>query len=387
MNKIDCCGCSACVNVCPKQCIYMNKDAEGFSYPMILKMDCSNCGLCEKVCPMNRVEEKRERLPLAYACMNLDEEVRLNSSSGGVFSILAENIINKGGIVYGAAFDENDKVYHVGIENKDDIRLLRGSKYIQSEMNHVFKDITYQLKNSRFVLFVGTPCQNAGLKAFLGKDYPNLYCVDFICHGVPSPKVWKKYLDFLEKKLGKIRQRESNPSFRVKHEGWIRYSISIPFSHDTEYRKEHHKDLFMRAFLKNVVIRPSCYQCHFKPSTNISDITLADFWGVWNIIPEMHDDKGTSLSIVNSEKGKKLFNEIKGDMKWQMVDLQKAIHYNSSYNQSVKEPKKRKYFFKQLERQDFGKLIERATKDNVIVKGKNILRKMLITIGIKKQKL
>lgn len=385
VDKENCCGCTACVNACPKQCIHMQEDAEGFKYPMINKNECINCGLCEKACPINSEEEhKKDVQPLAYACINLDDRVRLDSSSGGIFSLLAENIIDKGGIVYGAAFDKNGMVHHIGIEKKDDIRLLRGSKYIQSDMNHVFQDIKNQLENNRSVLFTGTPCQNAGLKSFLRKDCENLYCVDSICHGVPSPTVWKRYLAYLENKLGKERRRESNPSFRAKHEGWVRYSVSIPFSHDTEYRKEHHQDSFMKLFLKNIVLRPSCYHCHFKPSTNISDITLADFWGVWDIVPEMYDDKGTSLSIVNSEKGKKLFDEIKGNMKYQAVDLQEAIHYNSSFYQSVKKPKGRKYFFEQVDKCDLEKLMDTTARDSLLVKGKVILRKVLIAVRILK---
>lgn len=386
-NKSSCCGCSACANACPKQCIHMQEDNEGFKYPIINQSECINCGLCVKICPINsELGDKKDVHSLAYACMNMDEEVRLNSSSGGIFSLLAEGIINKGGIVYGAAFDTNGMVHHIAIENKDDIRQLRGSKYIQSDMNQVFQEIKNHLEDNRIVLFTGTPCQNAGLKSFLHRDYDNLYCVDFICHGVPSPMVWKRYLIYLENKWGKERWRESNPSFRAKHEGWVRFSISIPFSHDTEYRMEHHQDSFMKVFLKNIILRPSCYHCQFKPSTNISDITLADFWGVWNIVPEMHDDKGTSLSIVNSAKGQRLFEEIKVNMRYQEVDLQEAIHYNSSFYESVKEPKERKQFFEQIDKYDLEKLMNITAKDSFIVKGKAILRKVLIDVGILKRK-
>ncbi len=383
-DKKECCGCTACANVCPKQCIELYEDAEGFRYPMIDRSKCINCHLCEKACPTSNEQNADKGIPItAYACMNLDEEVRLESSSGGIFSLLAENIIDKGGVVYGAAFDENDMVYHIGIEKKDDIKKLRGSKYLQSDTNKVYQEIESNLKNNKFVLFSGTPCQNAGLKAFLNQEYDKLYCVDFICHGVPSPMVWKQYLRYMENKLGEKRRRESNPSFRAKHEGWVRYSISIPFSHDIEYRKEHHQDSFMKVFLKNVILRPSCYHCQFKPSTNVSDITLADFWGVRNIAPEMYDDKGTSLSIINSTKGQRLFEELKENMKYQQVDWHEAVRYNVAFYQPAKEPKERTYFFDHVNVSDIGKLMNHTGRDSLLVKGKTILKTVLVAVGIK----
>lgn len=278
MNKTNCCGCSACVSICPKQCITMKVDEEGFLYPWTDKEKCSNCGLCDKVCMINHpMDSQSDRKGTAYACINISEEDRLRSSSGGVFPLLAKCILAKGGKVYGAAFDEEWLVQHVCIGDVNDLSMLQGSKYMQSDKKQTFVQVKRDLDSGKEVLFSGTPCEVRGLKGFLQKEYEKLTCVDVVCHGVPSPLVWRKYIVYIEKLVGKPRDRESTPSHRSKTDGWSRYSVSIPFCHDTEYRKGHDKDLYMRTFLKDVILRPSCYECICKPSVNISDISLADF--------------------------------------------------------------------------------------------------------------
>ncbi|MEG1947708.1 MAG: Coenzyme F420 hydrogenase/dehydrogenase, beta subunit C-terminal domain [Lachnospiraceae bacterium] len=367
IRKEMCMGCGACVFTCPRQCIVMQEDEEGFLYPEVNQENCMQCGLCEKICP---IENKRNYVsnPVveAYAGKNKTEKIRMQSSSGGIFTLLAEEIIAEGGTVYGAAFGEDAMVSHRKAEKPEELKGLRGSKYLQSNMGKIYPEIREKLSQGERVLFTGTPCQVAGLQSYLKKSYENLYCMDIICHGVPSPKVWKKYLEALEKRLGESLSGELNPSFRAKHEGWIRYSVSIPFSHDTEYRETLDQNLYMQTFLKNISLRPSCYQCQFKPSTRISDITLADFWGIQEVCPKLFDDKGTSLIIVNSSKGQNLFTKVREKMEAVKVDYEQAILHNASAIKSVEVPPERKSFFKNLNQGNIEKRMRRVIRGGII---------------------
>jgi coenzyme F420-reducing hydrogenase beta subunit len=261
-RKEDCTGCYACSQICPDEikCISMVKDNEGFWYPKVDYSKCIKCGLCVDVCPIlnNKVVENT---PVAYACINKNKSIRLESSSGGLFSLIAEQVIEDGGVVFGAGFDENFEVMHSYIEKKNDIGKFRGSKYVQSKIGNTYKQAESFLKSGRKVLFTGTPCQIAGLKSFLGEPYIGLLCVDLVCHGVPSPDVFKKYIKYRNEKANSQVKRIS---FRRKDEGWKRFSVSFLFENDTEYRQNLNNDLYMKAFLKNICLRPSCYECKFK---------------------------------------------------------------------------------------------------------------------------
>lgn len=383
-NKADCCGCGACRNVCPAGCIEMRADEEGFLYPYIRKEECLSCGLCEKTCPvLDKKSKSTTSLPCdskAYACISLCDKVREKSSSGGVFSLLAEEVLKEGGKVYGAAFDRDCSVYHKSVDSLEGLCELRGSKYLQSRIGTVYQEVKTDLEKHLPVLFSGTPCQIAGLKSFLQKDYGTLYLADVICHGAPSPLVWELYLKSLEKRHGASRHGESNPSFRTKAEGWIRFSVSIPFRDDTEYRCTLDRDLYMQTFLHNLDLRPSCYQCSFKPSHTISDITLADFWGIQKVMPDMFDDKGTSLVIVNTEKGEQLFKRVNSRMRCKPVDLKQAVSNNQSFEKSVRMPRQRKEFFQRLGKEDLEELMKRLTKDS-------LYRKFRVRLGQLRRKI
>lgn len=367
--KSSCSGCGACSNICPKQCIKMVHDREGFCYPQIDAIECISCGLCEKVCPIiNRKADEKNKKKEAYACINLNEKIRLESSSGGVFSILAERVIERGGKVYGATFTENKMVKHIGIGTVDELHRLRGSKYLQSNIGETYKTIKEELDRGKEILFSGTPCQNAGLRSFLGKEYEKLYCIDFICHGVPSPYVWKKYMEALREQSEESLNKELNPNFRSKDKGWIRFSVSIPYSHGKEYKKTFDKDLYMKTFLRNISLRPSCYKCKFKPSDDISDITIADFWGGDKVMPEMFDDKGMSLVVINSSKGEEIFNSIKKYLNYKKTDLEKAVAYNSSYFKPATLNAKREYFFDNIDRKDILELMQQLTRESLYIK-------------------
>lgn len=376
IDKSKCSGCHACANICPKYCIQMISDAEGFWYPKVDKDKCINCDLCEKVCPIIHAQ-KTENNPIAYAAYNKNQEIRLDSSSGGVFTLLAECIINQGGVVFGARFNDQFEVVHCNVDSTVELSKLRGSKYTQSKIGNGYVKAKEFLNQDRLVLFTGTPCQIGGLKAYLGKEYKNLFCQDIICHGVPSPKLWQKYVVYRENRAGSPARRIA---FRQKNEGWKRYSVSFLFNNDTEYHQTLDKDLMMTAFLRNACLRPSCYDCSFKTMHRQSDITLADFWGIQNIIPEMDDDKGTSLLIVNSDKGNELFESIKNQIEFKMTDLNEAIKYNPSMISSVAHNSKRQGFFNDIDSLKFDKLVKKYCTDNYIVRGKRKVRRVLSKI-------
>lgn len=288
-----------------------------------------------------------------YAAINKDNETRMKSSSGGIFSLLADVIIKQGGVVFGAAYDNEFNVIHTYIDNIEDLNILRGSKYVLSNMGDSYSKVKSFLEEGRKVLFTGTPCQIAGLNNFLGKAYDNLYMQDLVCHGVPMQSVWKKYLNY-RNMIDKKTPKDIN--FRDKVNGWTRFEMKFAYN-DFNYSVFHRSDLFMKLFLKNYSLRESCYACKFKGLDRIADITLADFWGVKHICEEMYDDKGTSLVIINSEKGQALFDLIKEEVEEREVDIQKAIEYNICIIESVLKPEDRELFIADLDKLEMDELV------------------------------
>lgn len=281
----------------------MHEDNEGFLYPVVDDTICVDCGLCEKVCPVINQNEPRKPLKV-YAAKNANEEVRLKSSSGGIFSLLAEAVIAEEGVVFGAKFDENWNVVHSWTDTKEGIAAFRGSKYVQSIVGNTYVEVREFLKQGRKVLFSGTPCQIAGLKKFLRKEYDNLLTVDVVCHGVPSPLVWQEYLKEISKgkEILKI-------DFRDKKIGWKNYRVVVK-GNDDIVDQPFNENIFMKGFLKNLYLRPSCYACTARSGKSGSDISIADFWGVQNYYPEFDDDKGIGLVLVNTELGSISFNHL-----------------------------------------------------------------------------
>lgn len=317
-NKESCCGCGACAQICPKGCITMTADAEGFLYPVVQSSHCVDCGACVRTCPISSPISYKTDSVEAFAAMSLDDDTRQRSSSGGIFSELAQHVLNTGGVVFGAAFAEDFSVHHVMISRADQLTQLRGSKYLQSATEDTFREVRTLLEDGREVLYTGVACQIAGLKQYLRRDYPNLYTVDVLCHGVPSPKVWRIYLGHLSALHDSAVQCVD---FRCKDTGWKHFSMKICFENGKTYSNPLSEDAFLRLFLENICLRPSCHSCQFKQFPRPSDITIGDAWGIGSIFPNLDDNKGTSLIMVNSQKGHSLLNQIQNHLVLQAGDL------------------------------------------------------------------
>lgn len=377
-DKTKCCGCSACTNICPKNCISMKSDEEGFLYPVTNTTECVACGLCEKICPVIQFNKQSKSGTVldTFAGNTENEWLRENSSSGGIFGMLAKSFFADSGVVVGAAFsDDFYSVRHICIETKDELYRLQGSKYLQSEINDSYKRVKDFLRQGRKVLFTGTPCQVAGLKAYLGKEYDNLFTQDVICHGTPSPMIWKKYAQYRESVSGGAVQRMS---FRHKKYGWKTFSVFFEFSNNTEYVKKLSVDPYMQVFLRNIDLRPSCYDCAFRNGVSGSDITLADYWGVQNEHPELDDDKGTSLVIVHTQKGVEMFQKIQSEVNCKSVDFEKAIKHNPSYYESVYLPEKRERFFEEVQNEEIDVVMKKYVPTiSIIQKAKNKIKRII----------
>lgn len=329
-DKSACCGCAACVQVCPKQCIGFNEDNEGFRYPAVDVDACIDCGLCEKVCPITCHKGPRKPVTV-YAAKNNDDVVRQQSSSGGVFTLLAREVISGGGVVFGAAFDEFWEVVHRYAEDLEGLTAFMGSKYLQSRIGDSYKKAEEFLRIGKRVLFSGTPCQVAGLKSFLRKDYDELLTVEVICHGVPSPLVWRTYIKDIS-----VDQNISEINFRSKRESWKRYSVVIRSKDRKILDQPFYENPYMKGFLSDIYLRPSCHACSFKSGSSGSDITLGDFWGVENYLPKFDDDKGVSAVIVNTERGRVLIESLNLDKR--DVSYENVLKGNPSLEESAKIP-------------------------------------------------
>lgn len=365
--KNKCSGCSSCMNKCPNGAIKMKFDKEGFRYPEIDKEKCTNCGLCKKACPYLKKQDVSEMK--TYACFNKNKQEQLNSSSGGIFILLAKYILNNNGLVVGAGFDNKHNLKHLICENEQDLIKLQGSKYLQSEIGTTYKKIQEELKNNRLVLYTGTPCQIAGLKAFLNKDYDNLYTQDIVCHGCPSKVVFDSYLSSFKNEI-------KNISFRNKPNGWLNYNTTISFKNNKFYNNSHYNDKYMYLFLKDYCLRPSCYECKYKGEQRFSDITLADFWGINEVCKEMFNSDGTSLLMVNSKKGLDLFNSIKKDLEYKEVNRKESLKYNPSACTPVNKPNVRDEFMDDALTMEFDKLYDKYhVKESLKIRIKNRIKR------------
>lgn len=335
-NKYSCSGCTACAQSCPKQCITMSSDYEGFKYPIVDETRCIQCGICIKVCPWRKEKYQRPincfTEPIVYAAKCKDKNIRLNSTSGGIFTVLSDYILQLQGGICGAVYNTStQKVEHTITFTTEGRNKMRGSKYVQSELSNTFQDIKTLLEQDKWLLFTGTPCQTAGLLSFLKKDYPKLVIVDILCHSVPSPLILHEILK---------KYAPTNISFRDKSLGWRKsYSFQIK-----ENNKIIHNNTFLNLFFKGLINRPSCYNCIFTNTYRASDLTIGDYWNIKAIDSKFEDPLGVSCILINSPKGKYIFEQTQNKIENIRTDLKPALQ--ACLQQHTTEPvqKRRKFW-------------------------------------------
>ena len=341
-KKELCTGCTACQSVCTKACISMQEDELGHLYAQIDETKCIDCGACRKLCPsLNPVSGAKPSK--AYAAISKDVTEYKTSTSGGAAAVLSKHIVENGGVVYGCTGTNGMDNCHVRIDNVADLHKLKGSKYVQSEIGSSYEKAKKHLKEGKKVLFSGTPCQIAGLRKFLRKDYNTLLTVEVVCHGAPAPLVWRTYLNKEIAKCGKDLSGVEGINFRDKLTGWKTYSLSVKLSENIVSASLSKDNDYMRAFLSNLSLRHSCYNCPAKSGKSGADITIGDFWGIENVRPELDDDKGLSLVMVNSPKGMTSLKTL--NCEFVPVGFDEAVKGNSAYYQSVSKPVNREFFF------------------------------------------
>ena len=359
-NQIDCTGCGACSNICPKDCIEMKSDKTGFKYPFVSKEKCIGCDLCVKVCPMMKSTSANQKYPVVYAAWSKNPDIRYKSTSGGAFSEFAYAILEMGGVVSGAAYDSNNMVEHIIVEDIEEIEKIRQSKYTQSDIGYVYREIKNRLERNVVVLFCGAPCQVAALKSFLVKEYSNLYTIDFICRGMNSPKAYRFWLDELETKY---KSKINKVWFKYKEYGWKKspFCTRIDLENGDQHIISGNDNHFMIGYLRgNFYLRPSCSECHFKGINRVSDITVADFW---KIPEELDDDLGTSMIMLNTNKGEQLFAKIKNNLNAYKREPNEIIKGNECFKESAKLNPKGTELLERLGEKPFSMLIKEYTKE------------------------
>lgn len=339
LRKEDCVGCGACVQRCPKSCIALQPDEQGFLYPQVDVSRCIGCALCEKVCPV--INQDGSRVPRAvYAAKKRDNAVRMKSSSGGLFFALAKRIIDDGGVVFGARFDEKHDVVHDYAETVGGLAAFQGSKYVQSRTGGCYEAAGRFLREGRTVMFTGTPCQIAALRKYLRKDYgAQLVLVDVACHGVPSPRVWRAYIDSIEKgPFDRI-------NFRDKRNGWMDYGFSLARNGEDVFYQRSEENMYMNGFLRDLYLRPSCSACPAKQGKSGSDITLADCWGIQDFLPGFDCRDGASALMINTAAGQSLVDAVASEIDLSPVAYSDVVGHNRALIESAAPSSRRAEFW------------------------------------------
>jgi len=373
-NKNECRGCMACLAVCNENAIHKEKDNEGFLYPVIDDIKCKKCKKCLNICPvLNPVFNEKRNIKKCYAAYSRNIQIQRDSSSGGLFSEIASSILEQNGVIFGAAFTDSFNVCHIDIDTNDALHLLRGSKYVQSDINNCYLRIKQYLENNRKVLFSGTPCQIAGLYAYLNKEFDLLYTIDIVCHGTPSPLIFFEYKNWLEKKYGKM----ISFSFRDKKYSWKRFNIKAVMEQKTYYGTWE-EDPYMRGFLRDYYLRMSCHSCKYAVPHRLADITLADFWGYKSRRGKFRDqDNGMSMVLINTIHGECLFDSTKRRIHYIETPLSEAINGNRALSSCFPPSKLRDKFWNDFQVYGFEKLIEKYLYPEKI----NIVRMILYKYG------
>lgn len=376
-SKEDCCGCTACANTCPNNAITMKADNEGFLYPTIDKSKCIECGMCKNVCPILNKQKFNDFEQKAYLFQNEKEEIRKDSTSGGFFSAISEYVINNNGVVIGASFNENWKVEHTEATTIEEINKFRKSKYVQSNLNNIFKTIKDYLENNKIVCFSGTPCQVSGLKTYLNKDYDNLILIDIMCHSVPSPLYFEKYKKYILNKMNATKILDIN--FRDKSRYGYKYSMMTVKTDNGTYSQGIDTDPYLRAFFKDYSVRPSCYNCKFKTQKRVSDITIWDCFNVNEIDKSFDDDKGTTRVLIQSVKGDSIIKKLT-NIRIKEINLDKAVNNVKEMTNSVKFNSERTDFFKDMNNVE--NVINKYFPITIKTKLNSLVRKILSVTGL-----
>ena len=376
-DRYNCTGCSACANACPQNAITMTADYEGFLQPTINSESCVSCGICQKVCPVISPYDFSEHVMHSFAAYACDTEIRQRGSSGGMFTIFAKYVLKQSGAVFGAAFDDSHEVHHIVVDSEFELSKLQGSKYVQSIIGSVPRDIKNRLSRGQNVLFVGTPCQVAGLLNYLHRPYANLYTIDLVCHGVPSPKLFAHYIAFLKNKYPNFysfsfrdlrRQNCSSSSSSFKNPKTGEISTKVLYGEDMAYYS---------LFIGNYVNRECCYKCYYAQHEHrIGDITLADFWGLGKVVPYNHDKSmGVSFVSINTPKGGKLFDSVKSEIEYEERSVEETIvGGNAQLEHPAERPTIRDGIYKQVYTTDWKDLVKKL---NLQLKKKSTLANRL----------
>ncbi len=379
-EKKNCCGCTACAAVCPKECISMREDAEGFLYPAVNKTTCINCGACEKVCPILHVKPERKFEQEAYIVQNKDQKVLRESTAGGAFTAIAKYALRHGGVVFGVELSNQLVAHHIYVETEKDLARFRNSKYVQSNVGDTFRQVKSFLNQGKFVCFSGTPCQIEGLKNYLRLDYENLITVDVVCRAVPSPLIFQKYVEYQEKKLA---DHIKTVRFRDKHYGY-KYSTMnvITDKNKGNYHQGVESDPWLRAFFSNICDRPSCHDCHFRKQYRVSDFTIWDCFHAGRFSKELDNDKGATRVLVHSEKGKRIFDEIKEGFSYIQTKPEYIVAGAKEMKESVAANPRREEFFMDANQLDGAQLFQKYFPNTLRVKAEHTVRLVCYQLGI-----
>ena len=380
-DKQNCCGCTACPAICPKGCIEMKEDMEGFLYPVVDQRNCVNCGVCEKVCPILNCKDKKTFGQKAYIVQNKDEKVLQESTAGGAFTAIAEYVIKRGGVVFGVELNKDLVAHHIYVDTIGELKRFRNSKYVQSSvgggMLHTVKSF---LEQGKTVCFSGTPCQIEGLKCYLKKDYENLITVDVVCRAVPSPLIFRKYVEFQEQKLA---DKIKTVRFRDKYYGYKYSTMNIITDRNHgNYHQGVESDPWLRAFFSNICDRPSCHNCRFRNQYRVSDFTIWDCFHVGRFSKELDNDKGATRVLVHTDKGRKIFEHIKKNFAFVEVTPEEAVAGAKEMQESVKADERRQAFFEDANRISGEELFQKYFPSTFRVKAEHCIRLACYRLGI-----